>query len=125
MTIAGSALTLGRVGLDRDVSYQPAYREAGRLSGEMGLASHPLREARLTREQMFVLGDNSGASRDGRLWDTVDARVAAVDRTIGVVPRSLVSGRAFMVYFPAPHALRIAGERRPLTPDAGRLRLIR
>ncbi|MBX3353352.1 MAG: hypothetical protein KF684_10520 [Phycisphaeraceae bacterium] len=122
----GSAFTLSRVGLDRDVSFQPAYREAGRFSGEMAFASHPMRPARLNDLQMLVLGDNSAASRDGRLWDTVDTRVAAqIDPTIGVVPRSLVSGRAFMVYFPAPHALRIAGERKPLVPDAGRVRFIR
>lgn len=125
-TLEGSPVTLARVGLDRDVSYQPAYREAGRFSGEMALASHPLRAARLTRQQLFVLGDNAAASRDGRVWDSVDTRVAQqVDPAVGVVPRSLVSGRAFMVYFPAPHALRIAGERRPLVPDAGRVRFIR
>lgn len=125
-TFEGSPFTLARVGLDRDVSFQPAYREAGLFSGEMALASHPLRTARLTEQQMFVLGDNSAASRDGRVWDTVDARVAAnIDPSIGVVPRSLVSGRAFMVYFPAPHALRIAGERKPLVPDAGRVRFTR
>lgn len=126
VTLEGAPVTLARVGLDRDVSFHAAHRDYGPYSGEMALASHPLRIARLTPGQMFVLGDNSGASRDGRFWDTVDPRVAsAIDPTIGVTPTALVSGRAFLVYFPSPHALRIAGDRKPLVPDAGRVRFIR
>lgn len=126
VTLEGSPATLARVGLDRDVSFHAAHRDTGPFAGEAALGSHPLRVARLTDAQMFVLGDNSGASRDSRYWDSVDPRVgASIDPTIGVVPASLVSGRAFMVYFPSPHALRIAGDRKPLVPDAGRVRFIR
>ena len=125
-TFDGAPATLARVGLDRDVSYAPAPRDFGRFAGEMGLAGHPLRAAILEDDQVFVLGDNSAASRDGRLWDTVDPRVAAqVGRDIGVVSLDLLVGRAFMVYFPTPHEVRFAGTRRPLVPDFGRTRMIR
>ncbi|MGP1310817.1 MAG: S26 family signal peptidase, partial [Phycisphaerales bacterium] len=123
---SGAPATLGNVGLDRDVSYSPAERRSGPLAGEIGLAGHPLRSARLKRDQMFVLGDNAAASRDGRLWDTVNPRVAAeAGRDLGVVPTDLLIGRAFMVYFPTPHEVVVAGTRRPLVPDFGRVRLIR
>lgn len=125
-TFEGAQATLSRVGLDRDVSYAPALRDYGPFAGEMGLAGHPMRAARLKDDQLFVLGDNTAASRDGRLWDSVDPRVAdQVGPDIGVVPLDLLVGRAFMVYFPAPHEVRFAGTRRPLVPDLGRVRLIR
>jgi hypothetical protein len=126
LDFAGAPATLAQVGLDRDVSYSPTDRASGEYAGEMGLASHPLRAADLTADQLFALGDNSASSRDGRLWDSVDPLVAAsFGRDYGVVPLDLLVGRAFMVYFPAPHEVRLMGKRRPLVPDVGRVRLIR
>lgn len=126
LTVRGAPATLARVGLDRDVSYTPVERMAGPFAGEMGMGTHPLRPASLSARQVFVLGDNSGASRDGRLWDTVDPLVAAqIGPEVGVVPLDLLVGRAFMVYFPAPHEVIAAGARRPLVPDVGRVRRIR
>ncbi len=126
MEFSGSRATLSHVGLDRDVSYSPTDRLGGEYAGEMGLASHPLRAAILKPDQLFALGDNSASSRDGRLWDRVDPRVAAsFGRDYGVVPLDLLVGRAFVVYFPAPHEVRLMGKRRPLVPDVGRVRLIR
>jgi signal peptidase I len=122
----GAPATLAHVGLDRDVSFSPTDRASGEYVGEMGLASHPLRAADLDSDQLFALGDNSASSRDGRLWDRVDPRVAATfGRDYGVVPLDLLVGRAFMVYFPAPHEVRLMGKRRPLVPDVGRVRLIK
>src|SRR5690606_10237187 len=123
---SGPGATLARVGLDRDVSYAPAARGYGAFAGEMGLGGHPLHAARLKDDQLFALGDNAASSRDGRLWDRVDPRVAAlVGPDHGVVPLDLLVGRAFMVYFPAPHTVTIAGKRRSLVPDVGRVRMIR
>ncbi len=126
MEFSGSPATLTHVGIDRDVSYSPTDRAGGEYAGEMGLASHPLRAARLKNDQVFTVGDNSASSRDGRLWDRVDPRVAAeFGRDYGVVPLDLLVGRAFVVYFPAPHEVRLMGKRRPLVPDVGRVRFIR
>lgn len=109
------ALSLHRVGLDRDLFYQPAlsYSTPGRASE----GPFPLRDG-----QFFVVGDNSAASRDSRLWDKVDSWLGrAVDPPAGVVPREMMVGKAFFVYFPAPHD----SLRGVPAPDLGRMRFIR
>lgn len=115
--IAGGApVTLHRVGLDRDLHYQTSggpgnYNRAATLESAVSLNG----------DQFFMLGDNSPASRDGRGWERVDPWVAAaLDDTVGVVHRDLMMGRAFFVYFPAPHT----NLRRLPIPDFGRLRFI-
>jgi len=104
--IGGAPVRVHGLALDRDLSYQPI--------GETG----PLR---LEAGQHFVLGDNSAASADSRLWERVDPWVA---RTVGadthVVERELIMGKAFFVYFPGPHA-----DLRLPVPDFGRTRFIR
>jgi signal peptidase I len=110
--------TLHRVAIDRDIYYQPG------LSGDR---SSPLRGAHprqklviLNSDQFFTCGDNSPSSSDGRMWESVDRWVARIDDTPGIVPRSLMVGRAFLVYFPALHR-----EGGPLVaPDFGRLRFL-
>lgn len=117
-TFRGSALTLHRVGLDRDLYYEPI--QNSRVG--TALATHPNRIAELGPEHFFVLGDNSPSSKDGRLWTSVDDPVRSqIDDAIGVVHRKLLLGKAFFVYFPAPHLL---GGRIPI-PDFGHLRFIR
>lgn len=126
--VAGDAspgLTLHRVRLDRDLAYQPGiFRPTSghSLAGEPMIATHPTQNPLvLTDEQYFTLGDNSPASSDGRAWDEPDPWVAArVDPTPGVVHERLMIGKAFFVYFPAPHS--VAG--RSIIPDFGRLRFI-
>ncbi len=116
-SFSGSPVTLFRVGLDRDLYY-----ESVQMGPEPGLGTHPSHLATLGPDQFFVLGDNSPASKDGRLWDRVDPWVQEeIDPTVGVVPRRLMLGKAFFVYFPAPFSL---GGRIPI-PDFGRLRAIR
>jgi hypothetical protein len=112
--VEGSAAEMSRVGLDRDLYYQPTRRPARGV--------YPDTTMRLSGSQFFVLGDNSPASKDSRLWDHVDPWVAEeLDETMGVVPRDLMMGKAFFVYFPAP----LAGPRGAPVPDIGRMRLIR
>lgn len=113
----GSPVTLSRVGLDRDLYYEPVlYR------GHPALATSPANLATLGSREYFMLGDNSPASKDGRLWTEVDARVREqIDTRVGVVHRKLILGKAFFVYFPAPHSL---GSAVPI-PDFGRMRFIR
>jgi signal peptidase I len=110
--------TMRRVSLKRDLFYQPANPQ---FPNTPPRAAHPLTTMSLTPDQFFVCGDNSPASLDARLWYPPEAWVAKIDPTEGVVPRSLMIGRAFYVYFPSL----VRGERGfvPM-PDFGRMRWI-
>lgn len=124
--MAGTPLTLHRVRLDRDIFYRPGVYDSGpgqprhARQGQPSLATHPMQPNLLGPDQFFVAGDNSPNSLDGRQWDTPDPWVyAKIDGTIGVVPRDLLIGKAFFVYFPALHK-----EKRVPVPDVGRMRFI-
>jgi signal peptidase I len=119
--LAGSPVELHRVRLDRDVYYRPgAYPRGTTRAGQASLGAHPSQPNVLGPDQFFVCGDNSPNSLDGRLWDTPDPWVRdRIDPTIGVVPRELLIGKAFFVYFPGMHK-----ERRLPMPDVGRMRFI-
>ncbi len=117
----GSAVRLHRVGLDRDIWYQPTPYMEPPYAGSPGFGTHPKHLATMGPDHFFVLGDNSPSSRDARMWTAVDAAVAQqIDATRGVVHRHLMLGKAFYVYFPAPHSL----GRFPV-PDFGRMRWIK
>lgn len=122
-------VTMHRVGLERDLYYQATVYATKRSTqpptahtreAQPAMATHPAQPALLRRGQFFVCGDNSAASLDARLWDVPDPWIAAtIDPTIGVVPRDLLIGKAFFVYFPAMH------RQRPVpVPDFGRMRFI-
>lgn len=120
----GASLALHRVGLDRDLFYQPGvYRDMGEAPA---LATNPASTARLSGDEYFCLGDNSPASQDGRLWGDPDPWVArqlwedrGLEPKAGVVPRELLIGKAFFVYFPSLHR-----DGAVPVPDFGRLRFI-
>lgn len=114
-TFEGAPLAAHRVGLDRDVWYQP-------VPGRDQRATSPDSIVTLDDGQYFVLGDNSAASGDSRRWDSIDPWIArAYDDRVGVVARELMMGKAFFVFWPSPS--RIFGL--PVIPDFGRLRFIR
>ncbi|MFM9959553.1 MAG: signal peptidase I [Phycisphaerales bacterium] len=116
-TFSGSPVTLYRVGLDKDVYYEPRYFNSRPSRGSSAEFAASLR-----KDQFFCCGDNSTNSMDGRMWPSVDPWIAAeIDDTPGVVHRDLLLGKAFFVYFPAPHLLM---DRVPI-PDFGRMRFIR
>lgn len=117
----GSPVTLYRVRLDRDLFYRPAvYRQGTARAGQPALGTHPSQPLVLGPDQFFVCGDNSPNSADGRLWDQTDPWVAEqIDATPGIVPRDLLIGKAFFVYFPSLHK-----EKRVPVPDVGRMRFI-
>lgn len=115
-----------RAALDRDLHYRPETRRTLREGERVfppppAWATHPSTTMTLGPDHFFVLGDNSPASEDGRLWPGPEAWVSQeIDDTVGVVPRELMLGKAFFVYFPA-----LAGNRPIPMPDFGRLRFIR
>jgi len=116
-TFSGSPVTLSRIGLDKDVYYEPVAR-----GGKPGLGTSSERPASLGPDQFFCCGDNSSNSFDGRMWGYPNPWVAAeIDDTSGVVHRKMMLGKAFFVYFPAPF---MVGDRLPI-PDFGRMRFIR
>lgn len=123
LDFTGGPFSLHRVALDRDLFYQPYQRQPAL---EPPAGSHPRYVKSLSPDQFFCCGDNSPESYDCRLWDRVDPWVAAqIDSTTGVVPRDLLIGKAFVVYFPAVQRRKIpwTGLTLPV-PDFGRSRFI-
>lgn len=118
LEFSGGAFTVHRLVLDRDLFYRPGILHE---SGLPARATHPYATVTLTPDQFFVCGDNSPLSMDARLWEHVDPWVEATitDAAVGVVPRELLVGKAFFVYFPSLQ--RSLGL--PM-PDFGRMRFI-
>lgn len=83
----------------------------------------------LREHEYFMLGDNTSASKDSRLWDEVGPHLK--DRgeafQLGTVPRDQLIGKAFFVYWPSAHRLDWLPifSRWGLVPDVGRMRWIR
>ena len=146
--LAGSGATLHRVELDRDLYYassNPAGPARGGLVRDLQgrVMAERVRPMTLNSDEYFCIGDNSPLSDDGRFWDpdpqragnsdnvSADAlwvRERYFDKDIddnsrdGVVPRELMMGRAFFVYFPAPFALSEQGMR--IIPNFADMRFI-
>lgn len=116
-SFSGAPVTLHRVKVDRDLYYAPSTFST---NGMPSRGSTPKQPILLADDQFFVCGDNSPASFDGRVWDPPAEWVKPIDPTWGVVPRKLILGKAFFVYYPAPTWL---NGRIPV-PDFGRMRFI-
>ena len=128
---AGSALSLHRVGVDHDVYYRA---DTDPFDDDPGFGTHPDNLAIIGPDQFFTCGDNSAASHDARLWGSVNPQVLkqfkdtrgpewenSEDKLRGVVPRQLMLGKAYCVYFPAPFSF---SGRIPI-PNVARMRAIR
>lgn len=135
ITVSGPA-TLRAVQLDRDLHYRAKHslgtggnRALGGLprnrAGEVMAEREPVR---LGADEFYTLGDNSPASGDSRYWDDPRpwiAEEAFADPSrarAGIVPRKLMIGRAFFVYFPAP--LKLSSDQPGVIPNFADMRFI-
>ena len=129
----GGTFELAHVVVERDGYYfhDSKYRAlAPRWAPEMGWASSQT-PILLREREYFMLGDNTSASKDSRLWDEVGKHLKACGEAfqLGTVPRDQLIGKAFFVYWPSGHRLEwlpIPGlNRLGIVPDVGRMRWIR
>lgn len=135
---SGSPLTLTRLLVDRDLYYRvdrisrsnarknPGFSDHAELvaDGQYAFGTHPDNLAHLGPDHYFMLGDNSTASSDSRLWGNPHPSVSVqIDAHPFVVHRSLLLGKAWVVYFPAPLTAPFGS--RAFIPDFGSLRFIR
>ncbi len=120
---SGSRVTMYHVELDRDLYYRPEqYRNGGPPGNATGADERYLMHLR--NDEFFMCGDNSSASNDGRTWDSPSPWVSSMYGVPkGVVPRKLILGKAFFVYYPSPEGITEGGTR--YVPNFGEMRLIR
>ena len=61
----------------------------------------------LREDEFFMLGDNSAASQDSRLWSKLGPHLVDQQEAyqLGTVPRDQLIGKAFFVYWPSGHRL--------------------
>lgn len=112
LEISGGPATLYNVELDRDLYYSNSIG-AEPLRGAL-FTSDTQRTRRtpvqLDADEFWCLGDNGPRSSDGRYWEGANVNPWVQTRLLpgkadpgGIVPRELLMGRAFFVYFPAPY----------------------
>ena len=121
---------LCRVQVDRDLYYRPVLHDRinqvpvnGDTMFGPGFATDYEHPVRLSDRDFVMLGDNSAASRDARLWGRPHALGLRTfgDSQPGVVPREMIVGKAWAVYWPAP----LPAPPLPFVLDFGRVRFIR
>lgn len=131
--VVGAPATLFDVALERDLYYGP--RDSGASRALHASGNEPLE---IGPDRFFVLGDNGPVSQDGRYWGFDEQRggdgKSGLNPWIrqrlfdgdadaeGFVPRELMMGRAFFVYFPAPHRFNFTGS--GFFPDFASMRRI-
>ncbi len=130
----GGAMEIAHLVVDRDEYYYHERRAhalgALRWAPPGGWAS-PNYPILLREDEFFMLGDNTAASKDSRLWDVaaphLDARGDGFQ--LGTVPRDQLIGKAFFVYWPSgyplPYVPPVGSLRWRFIPDVGRMRWIR
>jgi signal peptidase I len=112
----------------RTIDYNPYYLWPGWGTAGMPLMLREAHEVngRLFGGEYYMLGDNSPASKDSRLWWEIGAPLLRLgsDYQVGTVPDDQLIGKAFFVYWPAGYRPSWA-PRIGLIPNFGRMRWIR
>ena len=113
---------ISHLSLWRDVYYLNGGTRGGRMWASP--LDFPSNVIHLGPDEYFVLGDNSLASLDARMW-TKDIDLPDLHVESGRVPDRFMLGKAFFVYWPAGYKP-LASEAMPaLTPNFGDMRFIR
>jgi signal peptidase I len=122
-------IELRHVRLERDIYYEHLTRSTGRGRSSnigWGMTGHPIH---LREGEYFVVGDNSPASQDSRLWPDVGPHLTGrgADYQLGTVPADQMIGKAFFVYWPSGFRIKWmpGGEHIGVVPNVGRMRWIR
>ena len=71
--------------------------DASRFASLANVSSH---EYEIGPDRFFMMGDNSPRSKDSRGWGSEDTTWGVADRKAWEVPRQLLTGKAFYVYWP-------------------------
>lgn len=121
ISAAGVKTQLSHVQLWRDVYYIDMD-----VRGDVVRATahnFPSNVVKLGKGEFFVMGDNSFASYDARMWrSSVHLKHEGVDAEAGIVPEHFMLGRAFFVYWPA--GFRPGANIPPIIPNFGQMRFI-
>ncbi len=112
VAVRGTPVTLHRVQVDRDLYYTNMNPNGSPARGALfkaddGYVGQPFE---LGADEFLCFGDNSPLSHDSRFWGQVNPWIHARmfkqgtdhQAALGIVPRKLLMGKAFFVYFPAP-----------------------
>jgi len=122
---------LRHVVLERDVYYRSPRQEGG--NGNVyhnwpcwGTAGLPIMLRGKPDREYFMLGDNSAASMDSRLWYEIGPHLRPLkdEYRLGTVTEDQLLGKAFFVYWPAGYRPDWA-KQIGLIPNFGRMRWIR
>lgn len=126
VTVSGGPATLHRVQLDRDIYYSSTNPNGMQARGGLERTPRPALPVLIGPDEFFCMGDNSPLSHDSRFWDQVDPWVRQLlfqgQARYGMVPREMMMGRAFFVYFPALYHLRPTAP--GIFPNFGDMRFI-
>ncbi|MEM1444922.1 MAG: S26 family signal peptidase [Planctomycetota bacterium] len=134
ITVSGGPATITDLQLDRDLVYDDGglvdrHRGSFPRDHQGNVARRHASPVDLGPDQFFTVGDNSPASQDSRKWASVNREVADAHfdgergaDAQGRVPRDLLMGRAFFVYYPAPSPVVSTGP--AIIPNFGEMRFI-
>lgn len=112
-------LVISHVAIFRDIHYLDNMPR----NGSPDITASEGNPLTLGEDEFFVLGDNSPASLDGRLWDREGIGNNGVSYRMGIVPREYLVGKAIAVFWPSGYR---PVEQLPfaLIPNIGKIRVI-
>lgn len=122
LSVTGGPMRLSQVDVDRDLYYTPQTERHAIATDE------PIK---LKADRFFCLGDNSPQSEDSRLWPDSDPWIkyhtspAEDELQRGRVPRKLLIGKAFFVYWPSSYRLNPESKFIGVVPNVADMRFIK